>query len=101
MNSNKSAIPDLSDNNYISYESSISKLSHDVFNFQVMLIGEIVGQNNYYSVGTFANSIAGMTSQIRPLGLISSSGGLHWLFAWQRMVDRLENAITFTKISVL
>ena len=91
----------LSDTNYISYESSISKLSHDLFNFQLMLIGVIGGQNYYYSVSTFASSIAGMTSQIRPLQLISSSGGLHWLFAWQRMDDRLENAITFTKISVL
>ena len=66
-----------------------------------MLIGEIGGQNEYYSVGTFASSIAGMTSQIRPLQLISSRGGLHWLFVWRRMDDRLENVITFTKLSVL
>ena len=79
----------------------LSSISHDLFNFQLMLIGVIGGQNDYYSVGTFASSIAGMTSQIRPLQLISSSGGLYWLFAWQRMDDRLENAITFTKISVL
>ena len=43
VNSTKSAFPGLSDTNYISYESSISELFHDIFNVQSMLIDKLGG----------------------------------------------------------
>ena len=59
------------------------------------------GANDYYSVGTSAGSMAGMTSQMRPPWLISGRGGMQWLFPWLRMDARIEIVRTFFTTSVL
>ena len=68
VNSNKSAIRNLSVTHYISYESSISQLSRgDMFYIQLRLCDKIWGQKDCHSAGTFSRSKAGLTSQIRLL----------------------------------
>ena len=67
VNSNSSAVPIFSATNYISYESSISQLSGDMFHIQLRLCDKIGGQKDHHGAGTFSRSIASMTSQIRPL----------------------------------
>ena len=64
MNYNKSAIPDFSETNNISYESSISQLFGDIFNIQLMQVFKEGGQNDYNNAGSLSGSVARMTSQI-------------------------------------
>ena len=61
-----------------------------MFYIQIRLNDKSGGQKDDHSAGTFSRSIARMTSQIRPLRLISGRGGLHELLACQGLEDRME-----------
>ena len=87
VNCNNSAIIDSSATNYASYESLRSQLCDDVFHMQSRLRDNLLWQNDCHIIGTFQRFIAGMTSQIRLLWLISSRGYLHWLMPCQRIGD--------------
>ena len=58
MNSNKLAITNFSSTNYISYESSMSQLSGDVFFIQLRLGNNIREQNDCHSTGVSHNSLS-------------------------------------------
>ena len=71
VNSNKKDILHSSATPYIPYESSISQLPGDMFGVHLRLGNNLWGQHDCHSTGIFARCIAGMTSHIRPLCLIS------------------------------
>ena len=67
VNSNKTDILHSSATHDISYESSSSQLSGDMFFVHQRFGNNLWGQNDCHSRAIVARSIAGMTSHIRPL----------------------------------
>ena len=76
------------------------QLSGGILHIQLSLGDNLRGKNECHSTGIFARSIAGMTSQIRLLWLISRGDYLHWLMAWQGLESISEIVITFLKICI-
>ena len=72
-----------------------------MFNIPLGLGNNLRGQNNCHSTVTFHRSIAGMTSQIGHVQLISSRDYLDWLMNWEGLKDRMEKVRTSFKITAL
>ena len=85
MISNKEATIHCTATNCIPHESSISQQSGDMIHVHWSLGYNPWVQNYCNNTGAFQRSVAGMTSQIRLLWLISIGGWLH------RLMARLED----------